>query len=354
MYGIHLNSREMMNIKFTITVAVFASLSLVGCVSTKIHTRTTAEARTNILKEADSIAIFPFDGETKEEPAATLEHTLMDAYAVGATKVRLVDRKNIENIKNEIKLNKDGDIDKNSVKKRAALIGAEYLLLGRVLTPSISSAKNTHQESACEAYEESKKFFKKCKQPKLVNVTCTTTTVRVKVQPRLVRLSSGEVVYARMYEGAVEDNHCENTGAPTPDAVLKAQATILAAIEISKDLWPFVYTISTAIKPSAEGLFGPDREKFDSAIAFARADRMDRFCTTMKNFNQANIRTVSTVYNHAVCEESKGQITNARAILEELDASLSYPDKDVSEALIRLRNFASAAMPDQGNGKAAQ
>ncbi|TWA59579.1 curli production assembly/transport component CsgG [Azospirillum baldaniorum] len=349
MRSMHLKSPALVNKMLIAFALASSSLSLSGCVSTKIQSQGVGEARTTVLKEANSIAIFPFDGDIKEEPAATLEHALTDANTRGLTRIRLVDRRSTDTIRGELKINSDGGIDKKSAKKQGDFLGAEYLLLGRVLPATVSSKKSTHQEATCESYEESKKFFKKCKQSKPVNVTCTITTVKVKVQPRLVRVSNGEVIYAKMHEGVVEDSYCENTGVATAEAVLKAHATIQAAVEISRDLWPFVYVISTTIKPSSEGLSGQAKEKFDSAVAFARAGRMDRFCQTMQSLNQENFNTVSTAYNYAICEEADNKIIHARDILEELDKSLNYPDKDISEALIRLRNLTSAAVPNQSS-----
>ncbi len=323
---------------------------LSGCVTNNVVSTGISDARTNVMSGGGSVAIFPFDGESKEAVTAMLEHAATEANTTKRSSVRLVDRQNAEKLKEELKINKDGEPDKSSAKKQGRLLQADYILIGRIHAASVKSTKSSYQIAECTAYENNNKFFKKCTATTPKTVTCTDTIARVSVQPRLIKTNNGEIVYSKIHEGEAVDRYCDNAGTALPEAALKANAAVEAAREIGRDLWAYKYTINAAIKQSSEGLTGQSREDFESAMAFARGGRLDRTCQTMKSLVGRGVQTVAVLYNHAICEESDNKPEAALNIMESLDQSLRAPDPLISEALLRLRSRVNT----RGNSPAAR
>jgi len=336
MNGIRAHSDPPLRRAHAVGAVALAFLLTAGCVQTKMSIAAQSAAKTNALDGVNKLAVMPFDNDDKGVVTAYLESQLFDAKASGLTAVTLVDRHSIDKIKNELRLGRDGGIDEAKAKKIGRLLGADALLVGRVLPGNVTKNTSSHQATECTAYENSNKLFKKCISTGIKTVTCTTLVATVSIQPRVIRVTTGEVAYTKVQNGQASHEYCDNGGTAVDERVLQSNALANALREVRADLAPYRYVIDAPLKQSADGLTGASREAFEGALAFARTGRFDRACSQFTQLEAEGARTIAVRYNIALCDEASGRLFEARRRIVEIDGDLRTPDPDINLALQRL------------------
>lgn len=315
---------------------------LPSCVQTRVPMSVDASARTTALRGIHHVAVIPLDGAGASDAAARLETMIAEAHARSAPGTvpapKLVDRHAIDRIRTEFNLAKNKEVSKATAVNSGKILGADALLLLRVTSLKTAKHFDKHQEPTCAAYSESKGFIKikKCTKWDKKDVTCTTTTGTLEVQPRLIRSETGEIILARPQVGEVQFKHCDNTGEAPNEDTLRSIAVFNAATEIGRDLVAHRYEVNAAFKQAPDGLSTELRERFNGALQFARAQRFDRACAIFQDIWAQQPNSLAVRYNLALCKEKDGTVTEAFAMIDSIDRDLTSPDKDVNETRERL------------------
>jgi tetratricopeptide (TPR) repeat protein len=107
--------------------------------------------------------------------------------------------------------------------------------------------------------------------------------------------------------------------------------------EIAKDLGEYYVTSVIEIEKSDDTLGKPDREKFESGVDFAVANRLDRACAIWESLERSNPNSLNLIFNLGVCREAVADYENALNYYRKAD-NLSYePNKMINRALERIR-----------------
>ena len=101
---------------------------------------------------------------------------------------------------------------------------------------------------------------------------------------------------------------------------------------------PHVRKLDIALKTDTSGLDAPSRTRFDDAIAFARAGRLDRTCATWRSLLEEYPTNQPLAFDVAVCDESEGHLDAALRRVKDIDDSLQRPDTEVNELRTRLQS----------------
>lgn len=307
------------------------------------------------LVEVGTIGVLNFNGQDgsgfADALAAALQSAQMDGRPV--FQVKTLDSMNYRST---------ADLSKAEVAAAIRLgqkLGVGVVLTGSVASASVRSENYTNQESVCL---KSKGLFK-CEQSGVKNVPCTRVSGQYSVAPRAIRVANGALIYSRSVASEGEYRICNGqlVGAPvnlfgigskpkeapvsTPEGLLQKLRTE-AAQKILLDVAPSVRNITVSFMDKSGKFAKPDGEQFDNALAFAGAARLDRACAIFETIyvgeNQSN---VSLLYNMGACQEVLVPEDPAAALAyyAKADQALSRPNKQVSEAFMRVRAAVEAS-----------
>jgi hypothetical protein len=90
---------------------------------------------------------------------------------------------------------------------------------------------------------------------------------------------------------------------------------------------------------TTEGLTSASGDRFAGALAFARANRLDRACEMWEEIARSDRNSVATHHNLGVCSEAQGDLDTALNRYALADRQLTKPDPTVSESLARVRGL---------------
>jgi hypothetical protein len=178
----------------------------------------------------------------------------------------------------------------------------------------------------------------KCEDWKTEFATCVKKEVVFTFEPRLIDIETSRIVYSATLRGTAATDHCSDSKTAAPsDASLIAEARENALAELRSAVAPVYSDIDIELMDSARGIRNKEaRQKFDSAIAFAKGNRMDRACELWRMADEMEPGVVAVMYGLGICAEVAGELAKADELYRKADRQLEKPDDRVSEALERV------------------
>jgi tetratricopeptide (TPR) repeat protein len=106
--------------------------------------------------------------------------------------------------------------------------------------------------------------------------------------------------------------------------------------EIARDFsgFPVVSTVVLAEKPT--NINRADRDRFKSAVNFAKHNRADRACEIWQSLKSTNRDSVPLLINLGICQEVQGNLIEAREYFRQADRLTDKPDKLINLSLERI------------------
>lgn len=173
-------------------------------------------------------------------------------------------------------------------------------------------------------------------------VSCRERIAAITLVPRLVDVETAQVVYRSQHVGTSSDSACGGGGL-APDDTLMQQAVTQAVAKIRADVAPQAVLTSVRLMEDPSNLREHGAEEFEKGLAFAKEERMDRACQIWRQLNEKTQGIDNAlVYNIAVCEEAEGDYEEALELFQQVDMRLDRPDKNVSDALARVKTTLAA------------
>lgn len=197
---------------------------------------------------------------------------------------------------------------------------------------SVNEQRETQDRSQC--------VDKKCKQTTTAKVTCTVRKATVGVVMKL-RDRSGAELATRTFGNTADSTQCQ--GEP---GTLDAPAVVLGkASDKSLEVLQDALAVRVAMKPvrvmnDPSNIGDAERkQRFASAVEFARAGRMDRACPMFAELAEVETKSVAVFYNLGFCDQVGGDWGHAFQWYSKADANSTKPLDELKEALAETRPY---------------
>lgn len=337
--------------------AIVALLSASGEVSAqqKINYTTQVAPRYPAVSAMRSLGVLPFNGQDGDNFTSSLAAKLQAANLDGAPVFELRTMDSL-NFKSEAAISRT---EIASAIRNGQKLGVKLVFTGVVNEANVRETPFTKEVTNCEGGN----IFSgsKCTN-RTYTVPCKRVTGNYSVTPQAIRVDNGTVVFSEVISRTAQYEQCadgdnqsldiigaifkkksavEKSSANTPEALLMELRE--QAAEVTKKLVaPYSVAVEVQIKNGTDGLAKADNETFRNAVAFAKAQRMDRACALFEGLNTAqNASNVGLLYNLGVCQEVMlpDDPSAAMAYYAKADGLLKRPDKMVSDAYLRIKQL---------------
>lgn len=283
------------------------------------------------------IAVVQFEGPHGSQSALEFESMLAQASVNGQAYFHVIDRRTLDNAIKELKLQTTGLVDAKTAARIGKFIGVDGIYTGTEFTPSVQTQSYTEKRFDCPPSGNTKKLFNVCKNPTERSVSCTRRVVTSTLVPRLVKVETGQVIYQPTVSASRQISSCSDANyATVGDNEMLADARREVFLRIAADVAPHVVDESLPVKLSGDGLTGAPLDSFNSGLAFARGNRLNRACEIWSALAPYSATSLGLSYNLALCQEVAGDLPGALASFQAVDRRLNAPDKDVNTALERV------------------
>ena len=309
-------------------------LSILPSCSPTVETIALVPPNSREAAELQRVALIGFEGRNSDRIDAAFETMLVKHRFEDAPYFTVVDRARTQELMREYGRSLRGEVEPSSAARFGKQIGAEGVYFGNIATADVASRHYTAKQSYCKRTNSSGK----CKDWGMRDVSCRERIATVTLVPRLVDVETGRVVYRAERTGIASSSACGGESG-VPDNALLEEATTRAVAQIRADIAPNEVLSRVQLMEEPSSLDEAAASEFDRGLAFAKEQRMDRACQI---WDELNVRTQGAdnalLYNIAVCEETEGNYEDALNLFEQVDQRLMQPDKNVSNALQRLKS----------------
>lgn len=325
-------------------------LNLAGCVAPPATTTTTSvvAAKSAEATKLRRIAVLPFGIKDGIDITPEVETLLTGVLVNDQPFFTVVERNRIKDLLREMKLAESGALDPTTVSKLGKMAGASGVYMGAVTRNSVRDERYKESRFRCDQYEQKRDkkgnpYQGKCLRPVEYTVDCVQRIADFAFNPKLVDVQAGTIKYSKEATGSTQSKACPDHAAGNVAATqLLHDARKLALQSFRQDVAPHTARFVIVVQEAAEGINSTAaREKFVSAIAFAKGNRLDRACEIWDEIVPSEDRSPSLHYNHGVCAEAAGELDIAMARYTKADRLLTKPEKAISEALARVRQLQS-------------
>lgn len=299
------------------------------------------------------VAVVPPSGDGADEFTRRFESALASVKVDGQPYFQVVTRTDLDKVMAAQGFSRSGAVAPGSAAKLGRLLGVEGIYVPQILEYEISDTPYQATSSNGAA-----------------GGRCTKRTVSFRSIPKLIDVSTGQVVYAEEHSGSLEERYCPNGGGAV-DGSLSALKSLVgqgglkegnlmmgqilddAMTDFVADVAPQSCMKKMNIMDDAEG-FEDDAtmEKFEAAVAFMKSGRYDRACPSWQALEASGKGTVALYNNLAMCAEIQDKLLVAREYCAKADAMLTWPSDEINQCIdtIDKRLTESAALRVAGCG----
>lgn len=312
-------------------VAILGTCLAVSC-APKVQTNVLMPANHMEASQIKTVAVLPFTvedrliGKESVEFASQVESALASVIIDGKPYFKLIDRLTINRVIQEQKFNMSGLVSQDDVVRIGKLVGAKGVYTG-VLHP-IKKGEDSYTEKRVECKEKNRCIEK--------YVICIRRTLTFSFTPRLVDVETGRVVYSRTISAHQVSHGCQDTSPPASFEQMENDARQIALREFVRDVAPYYTTVTLELMDSKDNIQSKeDKEKFSSALDFAKKGRMDRACSMWEEIYERNKNSISLNYNLGICKELSGKPAEALSFYKKADQLTTKPNDLINKALKR-------------------
>ena len=273
------------------------------------------------------IGVIPPKGDGSDEFTRRFEAALTSIKVNGQPYFQVVSQTDLDKVMKAQGFGRSGAVAAGSAAKVGRILGVEGIYIPQILDYEISDSK--YQGSGENGGE------------------CTKRTVSFRSIPKLVDVSTGQVVYAEEHSGTREERYCPNSGGVDgsisaiksfvgqgglPEGhVMMAGLLDKAMTDFTADIAPKSCMKKMNIMDETEGFSDEaTAEKFEAAVAFMKSGRYDRACPAWQTLEASGEEAVSLYNNLAICSEIDDKLISAKSYCAKADALLTWPSDDIN------------------------
>lgn len=270
-----------------------------------------------------SISVARFSGQYGEDVSLAIESAMMNA--------RVQDKPVYGNVARAVP-SRSLKGDARSASTLARSQGTDAILIGEVTAANVADSRRTKTEYVCTQRKDPKKFLSPCVSGYDKTVYCTDRKATMQVQVQLVDGKSGSAVYNEAITRSADSSAC---GDEVPEDGKKMLGSVMGAITgaVLGKLVPHDKMVDIALMDADEAI--RSKEKFSSALRFAKENRMDRACDIFRELYENEKTSRALNYNLGVCEEAAAAFWRASEYYGIADQLSREPDKRLTAALTR-------------------
>lgn len=330
------------------TVAA-AALLLQGCAAPRVEMNYVVPATSREASAMKRVAVLPFGSLRGTDVTGDVETMLASIVINDQRYFEVVERQRLDAVSRELRLSRDvAAVDPASASRLGKMVAASGIYMGRISRNEWSDQRFTESRQVCARYEQ--KRDKKghvtngaCQRWQNAQAHCVIRTANFELAPKLVSVESGTIVYSQSHVGQAKDKACSEPDGqgsqPLADgSKLLIDAKMMALESFRQDVAPSVRSRAISMLDSTDRIGSPTaKERFKSALSFAKEQRLDRACEIWQEISATESRSADLTFNLGVCAETAGHVDRALSLYTAADRLLDVPNKTVSEALVRAR-----------------
>lgn len=294
------------------------------------------------------IAVVPPSGDGSDEFTRRFESALVSVKNGDQPYFQVVTRTDLDKVMAAQGFDSSGAVAAGSAAQLGRLLGVDGIYIPQILEYNIADST----------------FTKQGDKP----ARCQKRTASFRSIPKLVDVSTGQVVYAEEHGGNQEQLYCPNSGGSTGGFDITSfggrsglpEGTKMMGEILDKAMTDFVTDVAPRsclkrmnVMDETEGLSNEvTLEKFEAAVAFMKTGRFDRACPAWQALEASGERAVSLYNNLAICAEIQDKLLVARDYCAKADAMLTWPSDDINLCIdtVDKRLTESAALRVAGCG----
>ena len=235
-------------------------------------------------------------------------------------------------------------------------VGAvDAVVAGEVLGSGWTDQAQNRVEQECAVQGDTKNILglKNCKQFREVTRYCTKRSAIYSVAVRVSDARDQRTVWGKTLSETVEDTACQHESWKSlrtgPDMLGAAYASVMGKVRAS--LIATEQNLAVKLIEEPDGLAAAEQTLFRNALAFAKANRMDRACDQFGELYEQAKQSVALTYSMGLCQEARGRLFEAVEFYKTADTLTKTPTPVVSEALARVSMLVKDSNKVRGIGK---
>ena len=276
------------------------------------------------------IAVIPPSGNGSDEFIQRFESTLTSVKVGGQPYFQVVSRGDLDKALAKQGLSGANRVGVGSAAKVGRLLDVDGVYIPQILSYDIND----------ESYQATGEAGQ-----------CTKRTASFQSIPKLVDVSTGQVVYAQEQGGTREERYCANGGGAVDGGLSRLKSFIgqgglpegeaMMGQIIDDAMGSFVADIAPQacmkrmnVLDDPEGLSDEATvQQFEGAVAFMKSGRYDRACPTWQALEASGEKAVSLYNNLSICAEIENQLVLARDYCSKADDMLTWPNEDINQCI---------------------
>ena len=314
---------------------IFVCLVLInflsGCAAPKVKIEVVEPAKYYKATQLKNIAVYDFSGKEGKAFSRQIEAALVNIRIKGKSFFNVIEREKLKMLKGELNQSHDFYFDESKAAEVGKMIGAQGIYVGKVLNASVSSKTYQEDRRKCKQRDENKK----CIAYQNYKVTCYSKNAYFKVTPKLIKVETGEIVYARNISKKKAVKSCNNRLPSHAELLSELKNKVIS--EFVKDVAPHTGYSTLELIDDTKGLQPDQKKLFEQGINFANEKRMDRACALWKKIRAEGTETAAILYNLGVCVENDGDFNNALKLYKNADSLLTKSNPLINKALTSTR-----------------
>ena len=314
-------------------ILLILTLLFTGC-ATKIKTTMLSPGKAHEAANLKRIAVLPFSGRGGDEVGADVEALLVGVRVNGEPYFSVIEREALKRIMKEQRLHLTGAVDEKTAVTVGKLIGAEGIIFGTVTQNTTEDKRYSSQRSECASKDKDGK----CTRRRKYSVSCTERDAFFSFIPKVVSVSTGQIVASETLTGHANDSACRDSGTLKGRQELLAEAKRQALAKFRCIMAPYNVRVEIVLLDDDDSN-PPDtaEDRIERGIEWAEAGRMDRACELWQEACKIHPKGYAIHYLLGVCAETSGDLEDALKHYQQADRLTGEPVKEINQALGRVR-----------------
>lgn len=303
-----------------------------GC-SQKVAIRALEPAEIGRAASTKKVTVMEFAND-RVGLSGKIEAKLSNKKIDGKNYFTMINRKDLDKIIQEQKIQNSGLVDVSTVVELGNLIGAEAIISGNAGRAALSDTYYTEPRVACADL--------KCKTFRTYNVRCTKRVVSLSAEIRMVDVAKGDIIYADTLQNSSQWSHCSDDSMTLPSKESAAQrlADDLAESFTAK-LTPRYRSFEVVLleKPDIDYTSG-EKKLLEVSLEYIKQDRYDKAEKFLIDLiDSTRERSYVPFYNLGVIKEAQGDYVQAQKYYTAADGLSVEPVEEISGAYVRIRRL---------------
>ncbi|WP_373071616.1 CsgG/HfaB family protein [Sulfurimonas sp.] len=322
----------MFRLFFIISITLFFS----GCAQ-KVYIQALIPANVTDMANNKKVAVGEFKNDSTGL-STKVESNIASYMLNGKKYFEVLNRKNIDQIIKEQKLQSSDLIDEKTAIRVGKIVGAQAIINGQETSSSAKEGKYKEKRKRCKKYSKEKK---ECVKYEYYTVTCHTTDATLSANINILALESASVIHSDYFTKRYKANSCKNYGDILNSVQALQSLSKTIAYEFVSQLAPkYVHFRVTLLDDIDLDASDEQEKKLENALKYIEAKRMDKAELILSDLlDEFEGQSYVVAYNLAVVKEAFGKYQEAKNLYDLSDEIANEPIDEINAAVIRIKKI---------------